>query len=97
MSVVNEVGISSTRETPRTHVLNELKNRAAVDVLTVVCDGLSGLPDAVNIWAVPAVICMRRDETRGIKHPAEHDQVPPDLRFPSEACRREDPDLRSAP
>ena len=32
-----------------------------------------------------------------VKHPSEHDQVPPDLQVPSEACRREDPDLRSAP
>jgi hypothetical protein len=32
-----------------------------------------------------------------VKHPSEHDQVPPDPQVPSEACRREDPDLRSAP
>ena len=32
-----------------------------------------------------------------VKHPSEHDQVPPDLQVPSEACRQEDPDLRSAP
>jgi transposase-like protein len=33
------------------HVLTELKNRGVGDVCMVVCDGLSGLPDAVaNVW-----------------------------------------------
>jgi putative transposase len=33
------------------HVLTELKNRGVADVCMVVCDGLSGLPDAVaNVW-----------------------------------------------
>jgi transposase-like protein len=33
------------------HVLTELKNRGVADVLMVVCDGLSGLPDAINtVW-----------------------------------------------
>jgi putative transposase len=32
-------------------VLSEIKNRGVVDVLMVVCDGLKGLPDAVNtVW-----------------------------------------------
>ena len=32
-------------------VLTELKNRGVRDVLMVVCDGLKGLPDAVNaVW-----------------------------------------------
>ncbi|MET7930026.1 IS256 family transposase [Streptomyces sp. NPDC005349] len=32
-------------------VLTEIKNRGASDVLMLVCDGLSGLPDAVNtVW-----------------------------------------------
>jgi putative transposase len=32
-------------------VLTEIKNRGAQDVLMLVCDGLSGLPDAVNtVW-----------------------------------------------
>jgi putative transposase len=30
------------------HVLTELKNRGVQDVLMLVCDGLKGLPDAVN-------------------------------------------------
>jgi transposase-like protein len=34
------------------HVLTEIKNRGVNDVLMVVCDGLSGLPDAVSAtWA----------------------------------------------
>jgi len=34
------------------HVLTEIKNRGVNDVLMVVCDGLSGLPDAVTAtWA----------------------------------------------
>jgi len=33
-------------------VLTEIKNRGVADVLMVVCDGLKGLPDAVNtVWA----------------------------------------------
>jgi putative transposase len=37
------------------HVLTEIKNRGVNDVLMLVCDGLSGLPDAVTAtW--PATI-----------------------------------------
>jgi transposase-like protein len=33
------------------HVLTELKNRGVVDALMVVCDGLTGLPDAIGaVW-----------------------------------------------
>ncbi|MFD5831704.1 IS256 family transposase [Lentzea sp. NPDC060358] len=33
------------------HVLTELKNRGVVDVLMVVCDGLTGLPDMITtVW-----------------------------------------------
>jgi putative transposase len=33
------------------HVLTELKNRGVADVCMLVCDGLTGLPDAVaNVW-----------------------------------------------
>ena len=36
-------------------MLTELKNRGVVDVLMVVCDGLTGLPDAIStVW--PATI-----------------------------------------
>jgi hypothetical protein len=34
------------------HVLTELKNRSVADVLMVVCDGLTGLPDAITaVWS----------------------------------------------
>jgi len=37
------------------HVLTELKNRGVADVLMVVCDGLTGLPDAIGtVW--PATV-----------------------------------------
>lgn len=37
------------------HVLTELKNRGVADVLMIVCDGLTGLPDAIaTVW--PATI-----------------------------------------
>jgi transposase-like protein len=37
-------------------VLSEIKNRGTSDVLMVVCDGLKGLPDAVNsVWAKAVV------------------------------------------
>jgi len=37
-------------------VLTELRNRGAADVLMVVCDGLTGLPDAINaVWPVAVV------------------------------------------
>ena len=33
-------------------VLTEMKNRGVADVCVVVCDGLKGLPDAINtVWA----------------------------------------------
>jgi transposase-like protein len=33
------------------HVLTEIKNRGVGDVLMVVCDGLTGLPDAIStVW-----------------------------------------------
>jgi putative transposase len=33
------------------HVLTELRNRGVNDVLMVVCDGLTGLPDAIaTVW-----------------------------------------------
>jgi putative transposase len=39
------------------HVLTELKNRGVADVLMVVCDGLTGLPDAITtVW--PATIAQ---------------------------------------
>ena len=31
------------------HVLTEIKNRGVADVCIVVCDGLTGLPDAVSL------------------------------------------------
>jgi transposase-like protein len=38
------------------HVLTELKNRGVGDVLMVVCDGLTGLPDAINtVWPATVV------------------------------------------
>ena len=37
-------------------VLTELKNRGVADVLMLVCDGLKGLPDAVNaVWPLTVV------------------------------------------
>jgi len=37
-------------------VLTEIENRGAADVLMLVCDGLTGLPDAVNtVWPVTIV------------------------------------------
>lgn len=41
------------------HVLTELKNRGVADVLMVVCDGLTGLPDAITtVW--PQTITQTR-------------------------------------
>jgi transposase-like protein len=38
------------------HVLTELKNRGVADVLMVVCDGLAGLPEAINtVWPATVV------------------------------------------
>lgn len=37
-------------------VITEIKNRGVRDVLMLVCDGLTGLPDAVNtVWPAPIV------------------------------------------
>ena len=38
------------------HVLTELKNRGVADVLMLVCDGLKGLPDAVNTVFPAAIV-----------------------------------------
>jgi transposase-like protein len=38
------------------HVLTEIKNRGTTDVCTVVCDGLTGLPDAVSSVWPPAIV-----------------------------------------
>ena len=36
-------------------VLTEIKNRGVADVCIVVCDGLKGLPEAINtVWAAPS-------------------------------------------
>jgi len=33
------------------NVLTEIKNRGVTDILMLVCDGLKGLPEAVNtVW-----------------------------------------------
>ncbi len=50
-------------------VLTEIKNRGAADVLMLVCDGLTGLPDAVNtVWPATivqtCVVHRSRTETR---------------------------------
>jgi putative transposase len=49
-------------------VCSEIKNRGTRDVLMVVCDGLKGLPDAVNsVWEktiVQTCICGIRSSTR---------------------------------
>jgi putative transposase len=38
------------------HVLTELKNRGVADALMVVCDGLTGLPEAINtVWPATVV------------------------------------------
>jgi Transposase, Mutator family len=38
------------------HVLTEIKNRGVADVCIVVCDGLTGLPDAVTAtWPLAIV------------------------------------------
>jgi transposase-like protein len=56
-------------------VCSEIKNRGTRDVLMVVCDGLKGLPDAVNaVWeqlraqsnhgTADVALYMRRESTR---------------------------------
>jgi transposase-like protein len=56
-------------------VLTEIKNRGARDVLMLVCDGLTGLPDAVNaVW--PATIvqtCVVHLLRAGFRYAARQD------------------------
>ena len=43
------------------HVLTEIKNRGVADVCMLVCDGLTGLPDAVSsVWPQTIVQTLRR-------------------------------------
>jgi hypothetical protein len=51
----------------------------------------------ISTAARPANKIGNRFNEACVKHPSEHAQVRPDLQVPSEACRREAPDLRSAP
>ncbi|MEV5958156.1 transposase [Streptomyces sp. NPDC051987] len=54
-------------------VLTEIKNRGAADVPMLVCDGLTGLPDAVNtVW--PATIVQPVSFTSTL---TKSDRVPP--------------------
>lgn len=50
-------------------------------------------------WAAawPSTKIENRFKEACIKRPSEHDQEPPGPQVPSSACRREGPDLRSAP
>lgn len=50
-------------------------------------------------WAAawPSTEIENKFKEAWVKRPSEHDQVPPGLQVPSSACRREGPDLRSAP
>ena len=54
-------------------VLTEIKNRGTRDVLMVVCDGLKGLPDAVNaVWEKTIVQTSSVDTGWGRDGPAGH-------------------------
>jgi putative transposase len=49
-------------------VLSELKNRGVADVCIAVCDGLKGLPDAINaVWELT---------TAGLHHPPDPQHLP---------------------
>ncbi len=54
-------------------VLTEIKNRGAADVLMLVCDGLTGLPDAVNtVWPATIVQTSSVHTPRWRETPAGH-------------------------
>ena len=75
-------------------VLSEIKNRGTRDVLMVVCDGLKGLPDAVNsVWEKAVVqTCIVHLLRNSFKYASKKDwaQVAKDLKpvytAPSEAA-----------
>ncbi len=57
------------------HVLTEIKNRGVLDVLMLVCDGLTGLPDAVNaVWPKTLVqACIVHLMRNSFKYSARQD------------------------
>ncbi|XUK64292.1 Mutator family transposase [Plantibacter sp. RU18] len=57
------------------HVLTEIKNRGVLDVLMLVCDGLTGLPDAVNaVWPETLVqACIVHLMQNSFKYSARQD------------------------
>jgi putative transposase len=57
------------------HILTELKNRGVQDVLMLVCDGLKGLPDAVNtVWPKTVVqTCVVHLLRNSFKYSARQD------------------------
>ena len=58
------------------HVLTEIKNRGVNDVLMLVCDGLTGLPDAVNaVWPDTLVqACIVHLMRNSFKYSARQDR-----------------------
>ncbi|GAA3523147.1 hypothetical protein GCM10022222_01370 [Amycolatopsis ultiminotia] len=79
------------------HVLTELKNRGVADVLMVVCDDLSGLPDAITaVWpqtiAQTCVVHLLRNSFRyaGCQHWAAIARaLKPVYTAPTDAAARE--------
>ena len=61
-------------------VLSELKSRGVADVCIVCCDGLSGLPDAINvIWPAATVqLCVVHLIRASLRYASKRDWTPPD-------------------
>jgi putative transposase len=53
------------------HVLTEIKNRGVNDVLMVVCDGLTGLPDAVTATWPASITQTWGVHLRALRHISE--------------------------
>ncbi len=52
-------------------MLTEVKNRGVADVCIAVCDGLKGLPDAINtVWALATVQQCIIHLIRNVRHEA---------------------------
>lgn len=56
------------------HILTEIKNRGAGDVLMLVCDGLKGLPDAVEaVWPKIVQTCVAHLRRNSFRYAARQD------------------------
>lgn len=77
--------------------LAEIRDNLIARIAEAETEGRLGEVEGLQVSLAGAEEKLRQLKEACVKRPSEHDQVPPGLQVPSSACRREGPDLRSAP